>query len=300
MRKKTIEEELKEIAEEKEEHIDTLTKEFILSSDDHGYDFGNVEKKKKKLQIEKKIRKLYNEYFKNKINKEKLLERLNEIDDDELVIEMKMKILNEKIEKSKSQENFDITEEFLEQTSFIEENQNVDNTAETDPDLIEFKKMYINNKNNQTSAEPAKEVTIKSSTKRGKILPVLFCSIFVIVGFCVSLFGGIIPWAKSSAYIEIPATVIEVRTYIDDEGDLMAVITYQYVYENKPYVKEASYAQSASLSPNVGDIIKIRIDPNNPNNVIDDNFVHIILTFFGIVFMSFGIFAVIMAIKSKK
>ncbi len=48
MRKKTIEEELKEIAEEKDNHIETLHNEYLSSNDNHAFDFDNCTIKESK------------------------------------------------------------------------------------------------------------------------------------------------------------------------------------------------------------------------------------------------------------
>ncbi len=96
-----------------------------------------------------------------------------------------------------------------------------------------------------------------------------------------SLFGGI-------GYAKTTATVISVRTYKDDDGDLLGVPTYAYEVDGVTYEHERSYGQSVSICPLVGDTITVRYNKKDPSKVKDDAITTVVFFIFGVVFAGVG------------
>ena len=96
-----------------------------------------------------------------------------------------------------------------------------------------------------------------------------------------SLFGGI-------GYAKTTGTVISVRTYNDDEGNLLGVPTYEYEVDGVTYQHERSYAQSIELCPLVGDTVTVRYNKNDPSKIKDDSIITVMFFIFGVVFAGVG------------
>lgn len=123
------------------------------------------------------------------------------------------------------------------------------------------------------------------------LIPFLVVSIGFFIGSMFMMVGlGIVPLAKATKYEPVTATVTEVKTYEDEDGSLLANYTFRYTYNEKEYEKVSSYSQSANLVPAVGDEIVVKINPENPDEVLDSLFTCYIMLVAG------GIFLIVSAV----
>ena len=238
MRKKTIEEELMEIHEERDDHIEKMNDEYLSSKDKHTYNF--------KTETDSKG-------SKNKTTK-----------------------------KSPAEIDAEVSKKSL---------------AELDREYSsgKFDKLYNPN------SEPPKQQTTTRHSNKVPLFPMILCAlIFFCAGFGVSIFLGITPWIKNSSYLSVEAIVIDVDIYHDSDGDLMGTPTYEYYVNGVRYEKVSPVSSSYNICPQIGDIVTIKYNPNNPNEIGADGWLHIVLTFFGVPFMAVGVFLIIFSIKSKK
>lgn len=114
--------------------------------------------------------------------------------------------------------------------------------------------------------------------------------VFLGVGLWMIIGMSLMPLFKSLKYESIEAKVIAVETYESRESDgLMATFTYEYFVDGKRYEKESSYGQSADIAPSVGDIIKIKYNPDNPTDILDAEFTNWIMFAMGIISSGAGI-----------
>ncbi len=113
-------------------------------------------------------------------------------------------------------------------------------------------------------------------------------TVFFVVGLCVMIFVGIVPLAKAASYTKTEATVTEIHTYHDKEGNLLAYFDYEYFVDGKKYEKESSYGQSAEIAPSVGDKVTIYYNPNNPDELTDSSWTDWITTVVGFIFACVG------------
>lgn len=152
------------------------------------------------------------------------------------------------------------------------------------------------------------EVTINKDKRKNKFvfnksaIPVLFGSlVFLGVGLFMLIGLGFIPLAKNLSYNKIQATVISVETFNSKrDGSLLAVYNYEYVVDGLTYQKESSYSQSAELAPMVGDTITIKVNPKDPNDVLDAGFTDYILIVMGTICSGAGIGLIVLAIYMCK
>ncbi len=99
-------------------------------------------------------------------------------------------------------------------------------------------------------------------------------AVFLGVGLWLFVGLGILPTSKYYSYSKVEATVTKIETYKSKkDGNVLATYFYEYSVDGKKYEKESSYGQSAELVPIVGSKINIRINPKNPEDVLDGSFI---------------------------
>ena len=111
-------------------------------------------------------------------------------------------------------------------------------------------------------------------------------AIFFIVGVVMLVFG-FISLITALSYKQTTATVVSVRTYINEEGSQIGVPTYEYYVDGERYEYE-SYGRSVSLCPLVGDTVKIRYNKDNPSKTHDNTVITVVFFIFGVVFGGVG------------
>lgn len=119
--------------------------------------------------------------------------------------------------------------------------------------------------------------------------------ILVYIGFAVffavgifMLVLGFISVADGAKYVKTKGTVISVRTFENDEGDLLGVPTYEYYVDGVRYEVEGSFSQSVSICPLVGDEVTLRYNKNDPGKIKDDSILTAMFFVFGVVFTGVG------------
>ncbi len=113
-----------------------------------------------------------------------------------------------------------------------------------------------------------------------------FALFFAAGSFC--LFLGFKSLVGISGYAKTTATIISLRTYESDDGDLLGVPTYEYYVDGERYENERSYGQSLGICPMVGDTITIRYNKKDPSVVRDDSISTIMFFVFGLIFTGVG------------
>lgn len=135
--------------------------------------------------------------------------------------------------------------------------------------------------------------------KIGKILGIIFASIFILIGafFCIT------SPAFNKNRIKITATVVSTREetkledYTDDSNTTYKRnVTYyypqlKYTVKGKTYLSEPNYSQTDKFS--IGSTMDVYYDVNNPSDI------EINSATFGLVFIGFGVvFIIISYLKS--
>ena len=157
-----------------------------------------------------------------------------------------------------------------------------------------FEKKY-----NIPKKTPAKQK--QRSTKGAPTFVLIFAAlVFFCSGLGVSIFAGIAPWIKSGSYIETKAEVIDVNYYHNSDGDLMGTPIYEYYVDGQRYVQKSPISSSYNICHQIGDIVTIRYNPKNPNEIMAEDWLHIVLTFFGVPFVAVGVFLFVVAIKERQ
>ncbi len=144
--------------------------------------------------------------------------------------------------------------------------------------------------------KPKKEFKEKYPRKKYKhtfhagLIPMILAStVFFATGMCVMILIGIIPTAKYYSYEKTSAVVTKIDTYHSKkDGNLLATYFYEYEVDGKKYEKESSYGQSAELVPTIGSTIEIRVNPDNPEEVLDGGFINWIAIAMGAIFAGVG------------
>jgi len=121
--------------------------------------------------------------------------------------------------------------------------------------------------------------------------------IFAIAGASVMVGVGIIPLARSASYVKVEATVVKINTLTNSSGDQVVTYEYEYVFNGEKYHKKTSFSQSVELAPLVGEKITVRVNKNDPEDVLDANFTSWIMLFVGLLFLGIGVGCCIFSIK---
>ncbi len=306
MRKKTIEEELKEIAEEKDNHIDKLHEEYLSSSDNHAFDFDNCERTKNNLRNNPATSNSDNNFTLEDYKRMVYLEE-RELSDEEFdeycALCDRFSDANNKDELMDLYDKDEKSKETLQDSlSSIEKIKQQKIVSDPEKRMNEILAKYQDNAPEEESLDDANDIPenmkaeITRQTNRrnrsnsisAKLFLSFFFSVFVVAGLCVSILFGIKPWIKTSSYVATDATVISVYYYYDSDGDRMGRATYEYVIDGQKFERESSISQSPSLCPAVGETITIYVNPNNPLDVIDNKTSSILMTFMGMIFVLAG------------
>ena len=136
------------------------------------------------------------------------------------------------------------------------------------------------------------------------IFPILFLCLFVVAGFSVSIFAGIIPMTKYSNYVEVTATVQEIEDTWYDDGDLYARMVVSYVFKDQPITTSIKREINQNVQAGVTQFV-VFVNPNNPTetrNQGSGTFIFPII--FGFAFAGFALLIqislIVQAVKSKR
>lgn len=170
-------------------------------------------------------------------------------------------------------------------------------TAKLDEYLEENKKAVADLKEDSKTVENKEKQKKKKKYKIkitwhavSSLLGVILAgTVFFAVGLFVMIYVGIMPLAKTASYTKAEATVIELHTYYNKEGSLLAYFDYEYYVDGVRYEKESSYGQSAEIAPAVGETITIYYNPNNPNELTDSSWTDWIMVVVGLIFAGVGL-----------
>lgn len=113
--------------------------------------------------------------------------------------------------------------------------------------------------------------------------------VFFSVGLFMIIGMGIVPAIKYSKFVQTEATIVSLNTYTGKEGNLLASFNYEYFVNGVRYEKESSYGQSVEIAPLVGDKVKIKYNPNNPDEIKDGGWIDTMTAFVGIIPLGVGI-----------
>ena len=272
MRKKTIEEELKEIAAEKEEHIENLHQEYMTSKDDHAYDFDNCDRKETRYQYK-------TESSNNVISSE-----------DEFTVEDR-----KELDKFHNGER-DIHDD-AEWDEYMRLCEKYNKAVKNDTLWKSMPNAHINT-NRQIKTKPA---TLKSSLGAA-----LFLCIFVVAGLCVMIFPGILPLMRVSniEYVEVQCEVRSISVH-SDNGKYYATMGVDFEYADTAYHTFVKMDVTNTSIPQIGDKLMIKINPNDPMNIKHiDYSSYIIPIVFGVFFTGFALFMqialIVQAVKHRK
>ena len=134
------------------------------------------------------------------------------------------------------------------------------------------------------------------------LIGMLAGGLFLVIGL------GITPITQQSTFIEVTSQVQTVEIEYDEDGDPYAKMKVMYNFEDNEYscIVNDHSVRSMSDLPEIGDEIVLKVNPNNPNEVIlpDDNyFGYIMFIIFGS-FMAFmggaGSIAIVKMFLGKK
>lgn len=157
--------------------------------------------------------------------------------------------------------------------------------------------------NINASVSPKKSTKKAKSTKMkvnsSNIMVLIITAIFAIAGGAL-LYGGTASVVSHYEYEEVDATVISVRTYNKkDDGTLMAVVTYEYYVNGVRYEVESKSATSVNVSGIVGDVVKVRYNPEKPTDIITMEWTVIFFFIMGVIFLAVGTTIFIQTIRGK-
>lgn len=281
MRKKTIEEELKEIQAEKDDHIAQLEKEFGHSKK-HSYKFSSNENTIKD-----------NTFEDSNPAEEKSSNRFTLEDYSRMI----------KLEESELSD-----EEFEEYSNLCDRFSDADNKDE-----LEELYRAVSNQNTTSTIQPNTSTSFSQSTddtpkfdnspwKNIPIAAIAFLSIFVLAGLSVMIFAGIIPWAKYSNYVQVVARVEEVQnSWYDDGYQYKLLVSYEY--DEKTYSQVITKEFGGTIQEGVT-TFTILINPQNPTQLqVNTRRWYVFPTYFGIIFAGLALIMqtnlIIRSVKKK-
>lgn len=127
---------------------------------------------------------------------------------------------------------------------------------------------------------------------------VIFGLLFVIVGVGLGIFAAnsISSYnEKDSAFVE---TVAEVIQYKYNSDGLRAIVV-EYEVDGNTYTKVSNSYSSSPKS--IGTEVGIKYDPINPSDAIwSSDSTNVIMPIFSIIFITAGIFVIVLAVKKMK
>ena len=129
------------------------------------------------------------------------------------------------------------------------------------------------------------------------VIPLLILSVFIVAGILLI----IIPIRKTKKLkekcsIEVSATIIEnEKTY--DEGKILYCPIYEFVFNGKKYSVMNNQYSNINIKP-VGSIVNLKINPENPEEFLDNRKIYIIPIIIGICSLLSSILAVIIILKN--
>lgn len=318
MRKKTIEEELKEIQEEKEDHIAQLEKEFGHDKG-HRYDFSvkNEKKKSKKQNFD------FTTENQTTSSGSNLKEPFTYEDYKRMIFLEESDLSDEEFEEYCNLcDRFEDAPNKDELYSLEENEESANQHSDNFPDAKQLLEKIKSDREKLLSAKtennnPAENNNLYktiveniSASKRNHIrlssmiFPILFLCLFVVAGFSVSIFAGIIPMTKYSNYVEVTATVQEIEDTWYDDGDLYARMVVSYVFKDQPITTSIKREINQNVQAGVTQFV-VFVNPNNPTetrNQGSGTFIFPII--FGFVFAGFALLIqislIVQAVKSKR
>lgn len=113
----------------------------------------------------------------------------------------------------------------------------------------------------------------------------LFCLIFLVVGIGLIIYGinsNATLKEKSARFIETQAIVVD----YDYNSDGLAAIVVEYEVNGNKYLKTSSSSSSSPKS--IGSVVKIKYNPDNPNDMIWNSNEGIFILIFGSICAIFG------------
>ncbi|MDE6209667.1 MAG: DUF3592 domain-containing protein [Lachnospiraceae bacterium] len=140
-----------------------------------------------------------------------------------------------------------------------------------------------------------------TNSKSGKIKKYIIYGIFMIIGIVILAVGVIYAYTKwefKKNAVEISATIVDIQSGYDSNGDktYTTYVNYEYDGVQYEYINLGYY----SINMYVGKEITLLCDPDNPYKIDLGSgiiIVSVVLIVIGLAFIAFGFFSFIMARK---